>query len=102
QQDERRGVGRLEAEGEIEEDEGIDVEARETGDIEHDPDGNEDRLSDEEGRRAKKPRERLSLQGKPVVTKNAAEMQMRAVEAIEMVRVRVAAGDCHLPTLSRR
>jgi hypothetical protein len=60
----------LQAEGEIEEDEWIDVERCKAKDIDENPHGNNDGLGDEKARRAKKTSERFSLQGKPVVAKN--------------------------------
>ena len=63
-------ICRLQTEGEVEEDEWIDVKRRKPEDIRENPNGNNDSLSDEKGRRAKKASERLSLQGKPVVAKN--------------------------------
>jgi hypothetical protein len=60
----------LQAEGEVKEDEWIDVERCKPEDIDENPNGNDDGLSDEKGRRAKKASERLSLQGKPVIAKN--------------------------------
>src|SRR4029077_15926273 len=70
QQYERSRIRRLQAEGEVEEDEWIDVERRKPEDVDENPNGNDARLSDEKARRAKKASERFSLQGKPVVAKN--------------------------------
>src|SRR5438105_10584475 len=70
QQYEWSRVCRLQAEGEVEEDEWIDVECCKPEDIDENPNGNNDGLGDEKARRAKKASERFSLQGKPVVAKN--------------------------------
>src|SRR6266852_6029592 len=59
EQDERRRVGGLQAEGEVQEDEGIDVEAREPRGVGGDPDRHHDRLPDEEGRRPEEAGEAL-------------------------------------------
>ena len=60
----------LQADGEVEEDEWIDVECCKPEDIDQNPNRNDDSLSDEKARRAKKASERFSLQGKPVVAKD--------------------------------
>src|SRR5262249_21355818 len=91
QQDERSGVGRLEAESEVEQDEGIDVEIGDTHDVQSHPDGDENRLRDQEGRRAEEAGEGLGLQGEPIIAEDAAEMQMRPMKPVEMVGLRVVA-----------
>ena len=70
QQYEWSRICRLQAEGEVEEDEWIDVERCKPDDVEENPNGNDGGLRDEKARRAKKASERFSLQGKPVVAKN--------------------------------
>ena len=70
QQDEWSRVCRLQAEGEVEEDERVDVERCKSKDIDENPHSNNDSLGDEKARRAKKASERFSLQGKPIVAKN--------------------------------
>jgi hypothetical protein len=70
QQYEWSRICRLQAEGEVEEDERIDVECCKPQDIDENPNGNNDGLGDEKARRAKKTSKRFSLQGKPVVAKN--------------------------------
>ena len=60
----------LQAKGEVEEDERINVECCKPKDIDENPNGNNDGLGDEKARRAKKTSKRFSLQGKPVVAKN--------------------------------
>src|SRR5215831_4142962 len=63
QQYEWSRICRLQAEGEVEEDEWIDVECCKPEVIDQNPNGNDDSLSDEKPRRAKKASERFSLQG---------------------------------------
>jgi hypothetical protein len=70
QQYEWSRICRLKAEGEVEEDEWIDVECCKPKDIDENPYRNNDGLGDEKAGRAKKASERFSLQGKPVVAKN--------------------------------
>jgi hypothetical protein len=60
----------LQAEGEVEENEWVDVECCKPDRIDENPNGNDDGLSDEKTGRAKKASERFGLQGKPVVAKN--------------------------------
>src|SRR5581483_5889636 len=63
QEDERRGVGRLGGEGQVEQDERVGVEAQGGGgDVEGDPAHDEDGLSDEEAGRPERPGDGL---GKP-------------------------------------
>src|SRR6266704_545332 len=83
QENERRGIGDLQAEGEVEQDEGIDVEVGQAGDVEGDPDADEDRLHDEKERRAEEAGEGLRLDREPIVAEDGAEMQMRPMKAIE-------------------
>ena len=61
QQYERSGICRLKAKRKVEEDEGIDVESRESNDVDEYPDANDDGLSDEETGCAKKTSERFSF-----------------------------------------
>jgi hypothetical protein len=62
-------ICRLQAKGKVEEDEWIDVECCKSEDIDQNPNGNNDGLSDEKARCAKKTSERFSLQRKPIVAK---------------------------------
>ena len=70
QQYEWSRICRLQAEGEVEEDERVDVERCKPQDIDENPHANNDGLGDEKARRAKKTSKRFGLQGKPVVAKN--------------------------------
>ena len=81
EQDERRGVGGLQTEGEIEKDERVDIETDGARGVQNDPGGDDDGLGDEESRRAEKAGERLCLQREPVVSENGGEMQIGPVEA---------------------
>ena len=92
QENQRRRIGRLETEGEIQEDEGIHVEARHPGDVDDNPDPHHDRLGDKENRGAEKARKRLGLQRKPVSTKNRREVDVRQVKAEVMLGVRLGGG----------
>src|SRR5206468_2556991 len=56
EQDQRRGVGGLQAEGEVEEDEGVDVEINDPGAVQGYPGDDEKRLTDQVIRRAEKAR----------------------------------------------
>ena len=80
QQDQRRRVGRLQAERQVEEDERIKVKLPEPGHIAHDPDRHHQCLPDEKYWRAEKPRERLRLERKPVIPERRRKMAMRMVE----------------------
>ena len=82
----RVGVGiiGLEAESEIQQDEGIHVEVEDAAGIQGDPEENQHSLSDEKKGRAKEPGEGLCLQSKPVLTEYLVEMPVRQMEA-EMV-----------------
>src|ERR1700733_8063276 len=84
QQNERRSIRRLQAEREVEQDERIDIKRCEPDDINKNPDRNDDRLPNKKHRRTKKPSKRLSLQGKPVITKNRSKMQMGQVKPVAL------------------
>ncbi len=93
QQDQRRGVRGLQAEREIEQDERIEVEFPDADQVQADPDRDDDRLRDEEKRRAEKPGERLRLEGKPIVPERRREMQVRNVKP--KMRTRLISGGGH-------
>src|SRR5260221_892473 len=84
QKNERCRIGSLQAESEIEQDEGIKVEVDKADDIEDDPDGNEDGLADQKDRGSEKAGKVLRLEGEPVVAENRAEMQMRLMKSVKM------------------
>jgi hypothetical protein len=77
EQDERRRVRGLQAEGEVEQDEGVDVEVRHPGGVAHHPDRHHDRLADQERRRTEEPREGFGSHGEPIVAEHRGEMRMR-------------------------
>src|SRR5262249_24407488 len=81
EQDQRRSVRRLQAESEVEEDEGVKVEMRETDDVDGHPEPHDDRLGHQEGRRTEKPCEALGLDGKPVVAEDRGEMRVLQVKS---------------------
>src|SRR5262249_47723220 len=85
EQDERRGLGGLEAGGEVQQDEGIHIELHPPNDIHHHPDKDDDRLENQKYRRAKKPRESLGLQRKPIVAKGRRKMHVRQMKTEVML-----------------
>ena len=84
-QDKRGSIGCLQTEREIKQDKRIDVELGKAKDVQSNPDGNYYGLSNKKYRGSKKTGECLSLQRKPIITKNSAEMKMRKVESEVMV-----------------
>ena len=89
QQDERRGVGGLQAERQIEQDERIDIEMEDARRVECDPHPDHDRLADEKHRRAEKPCKTLRLESEPIVAENRREMPVGRVEAEMIAPVRL-------------
>src|SRR5260221_10337061 len=81
---ERRRIGGLQAESQIEQDEGIKVEVDEADDVDDDPDGHEDGLAYQKDRRSKKAGKVFRLKGEPVVAKNGAKIQMRLMNPGKM------------------
>jgi hypothetical protein len=84
-QDEWRCVSRLQAEREVEENEWIDVERHDAKSIYQNPDGDHDRLADEEHRRPKETRECLGFERKPVCTENWRKVGVGTVESERMM-----------------
>ncbi len=80
QQDQRRRIGGLQRKGEIEQDEGIEVETHPAREIGDHPQQDQDRLGDQKHRRAEKPREALGLEGEPVIAESRAEMGVRQMK----------------------
>ena len=76
QQDQGCGVGGLQAEREIEQDEWIDVEMDQARSVQGDPCSDEEGLPDQKSRRSKKPREGLGLEGKPIIPKQRCQVGM--------------------------
>lgn len=91
-QDEWRGIGRLETEREIKEDERIDVELGEAENVQANPDCDDHRLCHEKHWCPKKAGEGLGLQREPIITKDRGKMKVRKVEA-QVVMIR-RAGRC--------
>ena len=85
QQNEGRGIGGLETEREIEEDEGINVELGEAENIQADPDDDDGRLPHQKKRGAKKTGEGLRLQREPIVAEDPVKVNVRQVEAQMML-----------------
>src|SRR2546422_4952029 len=81
EQDQRGGVGRLQAEGEVQENERIDVEVGETDGVEHDPDRHHHRLPDQEGRGPEEAGKALRSDPEPVVAENRREVRVRRVKS---------------------
>ena len=81
QQDQGSGIGGLEAEGEIEQNEGVEVELGEAYDVEANPDGHNDRLPHQKNRRAEEAGKALRLGPEPTVAERRREMRMRRVKA---------------------
>ncbi len=70
QENQWRGIGGLKTEGEIQENEGVEIEVAKSGNIKTDPGSYDDGLRDEEDRRAKKAGKGFRLQREPVIAKN--------------------------------
>ncbi len=84
QQNQRCGVGGLQAEREIEKDEWIDIEMDEARRVQGDPCGDEEGLADQKSGRSKKPRKGLGLEREPIVPKQGRKMGMRREKATMM------------------
>ena len=80
EEDERRGIGRLQTEGEVEENEGIDIEMDDADDVENNPNRHDEGLPNEEDGRAKEAGKGLRFERKPIVPENGSEMVMRKVK----------------------
>ena len=80
QQDEWRGIGGLQTESHVEQDEGVNVKLRHASYIDADPDSNKNGLRDEKTRRAKKPGKVFRLERESIVTERRGEMSMRPVK----------------------
>jgi hypothetical protein len=96
QQDEWSRICRLQAEGEVEEDEWIDVEFCKPEDIDENPHRNNEGLGDEKARRAKKASERFSLSksGAPVPAQRDLPSTIRhAIRAARKIRIAYQDGD---------
>ena len=101
QKNERRGVGGLQAEGEVQKDKGIDIKMGEPEDVDDNPDGDDERLADEKNRGAEETGECFGLEREPIIPKDGSEVPMRQMKA-EMVRTtfrRVGREACVHPSL---
>src|SRR4029077_17388325 len=76
-----RGVRRLQAEREIQQNEGVDVELRQAGDVDDNPDRDDDRLPDQAGRGARETGKGLRLETKRVVAERRREVGVWKMEA---------------------
>jgi hypothetical protein len=81
QQDQGRGIGRLGREGEVEQNERIKVELGPAGGIDPDPQRDDQRLGDQEGRRPEEAREIFRFSPEPVVSEGRFEMGVRQVKS---------------------
>ena len=88
QQDQGRGIGGLGREGEVEQNERIDVELGPAGGVDPDPQRDDERLRDQELRRAEETRKILRFSPEPVVSEGGFEMgvrQMKSARALAAV-----------------
>lgn len=74
EENQRRRVGGLEAEGEVEEDERVDVERREPHHVGRDPQPDDCRLADDERRRPEEAGKPLRLQAEPIPAEGRREV----------------------------
>ena len=80
QQNERSGVGSLQTEREVKENEWINVKMRDADDVQNNPNCDDDGLRNQEDRRAEEAGERLRLERKPVVAENCIQNPMRKMK----------------------
>jgi len=80
EEDERRGIGRLQTEREVEEDKGIDIEMDDADDVKNNPNRHDEGLPNKEDGRAKEAGESLRFECKPIVPENGGEMVMRKMK----------------------
>ncbi len=85
QQDQRCGIGGLGAEGQVQQDEGICIPDKRPEDVEQNPDGDEDRLADQESRGAEEAGEGFGLQPERIIAEGRGEMRMRAMKAKQVM-----------------
>ena len=93
EEDERGGVGGLEAEGEVQENERVKIKADESRDVGSNPGGDDDGLSDEEHRCPEEARESFRLQSKPIVAEDGREVDVGQVETKMVGVTTVGDGD---------
>src|SRR5262245_58222628 len=81
EEDQRCRVCRLQAERQVEQDEGIEVEPGDPGRVQPHPECHHERLPDQEGRGAEEAREALGPDRKPVVAEHGREVRVRGVKS---------------------
>ena len=84
EENERSGVRGLRAEGEVKEDEGIEIKVSDASRIQADPGEDDAGLPDEEERGPEKAREGFGFEREPVVPESGAEVAVRQVETQRM------------------
>jgi len=87
EQDQRRRVGGLGAERQVEQDEGVGIEMGQPPDVERDPAADEHGLDDQEDGGAEEAGEALRLAAEPVAAEDRGQVRMRPVEAVEVLVV---------------
>ena len=80
QQDQRRGVGRLQAERQVEQNERVHVEVRDAGHVQHHPQHYDGGLRTEKGRRAEEARKGFGLEGERIVAEGGRQVGVASVE----------------------
>ncbi len=85
QQDKRRGIGRLEAEREIQQDEGVEVKMRHSYHVESNPERHKDRLGNQEDGCPKEAGKGFGFDAEPVTAEDWSEVCMGGMET-EMVQ----------------
>src|SRR5262249_10386950 len=81
QQDERRRIGCLRAEGQVQQDKGVQVKLRHSGHVEDDPDRYDERLGAQEYGGPKEACEGLSFDAEPVIPEGRDEMHVGSMKA---------------------
>src|SRR5882724_3806990 len=81
EQDQRRRIGRLQAERQIEQDEWIEIELHDAGQVQPDPEQHDDRLRDQKDRRPEEARKGLRLRGEPIVTEGRLQVRVRQMKS---------------------
>src|SRR5262249_34244846 len=80
-QDQGRCVGRLQAESEVQQDEGVGIEMREIYHVHYDPDAHNEGLRDQKCWRPKEAGKRLRLYTEPVASKRPRKMLVCRVKS---------------------
>ena len=90
EQDQRGRVGRLGTEGQVQEDEGIEVEVRPSDRVRGDPERDQHGLRDQERRGAEEARERLRPQAEPIAPERRVQVRVRRVKTKVVLACRVS------------